>query len=308
MSNTAIFRLNMRVISVPIGLRDLPVAAMLAATLIAGSQQPSRAQEAPKPAMETAAQEVLLVDGATGTIQLSKNPDTPFPPASLAKMMTMEVVFEAVDSGKLLLSTEFPVSVHAWRTGGAPSRTSTMFADVRSTVSVENLIRGAIVHSANDACIVLAEGMAGSEEAFAETMNQRAAELGLKGSHFVNPTGLPAEGQHVTVRDLVALARHIRTAHPELYKTYAQPDFEWNKIFQRNRNPLLSMNIGADGMETGYTEASGYALLGVTERDGRVTYLAMSGLATSKDRSDEARRLLDWSDESFAIRDRKSVV
>ncbi|TFF27890.1 D-alanyl-D-alanine carboxypeptidase [Jiella endophytica] len=275
-------------------------ALLLATAQLGGASVAAAADEAP--AMETKAEEALLVDGETGTILLQKNPDKPFPPASLAKMMTMEVVFEAVDGGKLALDTEFPISVHAWRTGGAPSGTSTMFADVKSSVSVENLIRGAIVHSANDACIALAEGMAGSEEDFAATMNRRAAELGLTGSHFVNPTGLPADGQHVTVRDLVTLARHIRTAHPELYKIYAQPDFKWNNIFQRNRNPLLKMDIGADGMETGYTEASGYALLGVTSRNGRITYLALSGLATSKDRSEEARRLLDWSDESFAIR------
>ncbi len=263
---------------------------------------PANAQDAAKPAIETKAKEALLVDGETGTILLKKQPDAPFPPASLAKMMTMEVVFEAIASGELSLDTEFPISVHAWRTGGAPSGTSTMFADVKSSVSVENLIHGAIIQSANDACIALAEGMAGSEEAFAELMNRRAAELGLSGSHFVNPTGLPAEGQHVTASDLVALARHIRTAHPDLYAIYSKPNFTWNKIFQRNRNPLLGMDIGADGMETGYTEASGYALVGVTARDDRVSYLAISGLASSRERSEEARRLLDWADESFAIR------
>ena len=260
------------------------------------------AQDTAKPAIETTAKEALLVDGETGTILLKKQPDTPFPPASLAKMMTMEVVFEAIASGQLSLDTQFPISVDAWRTGGAPSGTSTMFADVKSSVSVANLVRGAIIQSANDACIALAEGIAGSQEAFAELMNRRAGELGLTGSHFVNPTGLPAEGQHVTVGDLVTLARHIRTAHPELYEIYSEPDFTWNKIFQRNRNPLLKMDVGADGMETGYTEASGYALLGVTKRGGRVSYLAISGLASSKERSEEARRLLDWADQSFAIR------
>lgn len=277
-------------------------AAFAAAVLFALVPAAATAQQPDKPAVETKAKEALVVDGETGTILLQKNPAAPFPPASLAKMMTMEVVFEAIASGELSLDTEFPISVHAWRTGGAPSGTSTMFADVKSSVSVENLIRGAIIHSANDACIALAEGMAGSEEAFAERMNRRAAELGLTDSHFVNPTGLPAEGQHVTVGDLVTLARHIRTAHPKLYEIYSEPAFTWNKIFQRNRNPLLAMKIGADGMETGYTEASGFALLGVTERNGRVTYLAMSGLASAKERSEEARRLLDWADQSFHIR------
>ncbi|MBO0662822.1 D-alanyl-D-alanine carboxypeptidase [Jiella sp. MQZ9-1] len=278
-------------------------AALVLALLVSAGMPRAFAQETPKSAMETAADEALLVDGKTGTILLQKNPDKPFPPASLAKMMTIEVVFEAVRSGRIALDTEFPISVHAWRTGGAPSGTSTMFAKVRSTVAVSDLIRGAIIQSANDACIALAEGIAGSEEAFAKLMNARAERLGLTNSHFVNATGLPAEGQHVTVRDLVILARHIRTTYPKLYAVYAEPNFTWNKIFQRNRNPLLKMDIGADGMETGYTEASGYALLGVTDRDDRVTYLAMSGLKSSRDRSQEARRLLDWAQESFKMRD-----
>lgn len=256
------------------------------------------AQDEPK-RIETDAEEALLVDGATGTILYSKDPDKPFPPASLAKMMTMEIVFDAVKSGRLSLDTEFPVSEHAWRTGGAPSRTSTMFAKLNSQVAVAALIRGTIVQSANDAAIVLAEGLAGSEPAFAEIMNTRAAQLGMTGSHFVNPTGLPAEGQKVTARDLVTLARHIRNTYPELYKIYAEPAFEWNKIFQRNRNPLLSMDLGADGMETGHTEASGFSLVGVTQASGRQTFLAMSGLDSEKDRSTEARKLLIHAREDF---------
>ena len=268
---------------------------ILTAGMFAG---PVHAQDEPK-RIETDAKEALLVDGTTGTILFSKNPDTPFPPASLAKMMTMDIVFDVVKSGKLRLETEFPVSEHAWRTGGAPSRTSTMFAKLNSQVPVEALIRGTIVQSANDAAIVLAEGIAGSEAAFAEIMNRRAGELGMTGSHFVNPTGLPADGQKVTARDLVVLARHIRDTYPELYKIYAEPAFEWNKIFQRNRNPLLSMDLGADGMETGYTEASGFALVGVTEASGRETFLAMSGLEKAKDRSAEARKLLIHAREDF---------
>ncbi len=269
--------------------------------LVAGmSAHPADAQDEPK-RIETNAKEVLLVDGATGTILFSKNPDTPFPPASLAKMMTMDIVFDAVRSGRLSLDSEFPVSEHAWRTGGAPSRTSTMFAKLNSQVPVAALIRGTIVQSANDAAIALAEGMAGSENAFAEIMNKRAAELGMTGSHFINPTGLPANGQKVTARDLVTLARHMRDTYPELYKIYAEPSFEWNKIFQRNRNPLLSMDLGADGMETGYTEASGFALVGVTEGAGRETFLAMSGLESAKDRSAEARKLLIHAREDFEI-------
>ncbi|HEY9056115.1 MAG TPA: D-alanyl-D-alanine carboxypeptidase family protein [Aurantimonas sp.] len=264
---------------------------------------PAVAQEpAAESRIETAAKQALLVDGETGTVLFQKAPDAPFPPASLAKMMTMEIVFAALRAGELRLDTEFSISEHAWRTGGAPSGSSTMFAKLNSRVPVEALIRGTIVQSANDAAIAIAEGMEGSEEAFAQRMNERARELGMTASRFVNPTGLPADGQEVTVRDLLTLARHIRATYPELYKIYAEPAFEWNGIFQRNRNPLLAMELGADGMGTGYTEASGYALVGVTQKRGRVTLLAMSGLETSKERAEEARRLLTWAEEAFEPR------
>ncbi|UIJ73689.1 D-alanyl-D-alanine carboxypeptidase family protein [Aurantimonas sp. HBX-1] len=275
------------------------LTALVAATVLVFPAPSVPAQEAAPPAVETTASEVLLVDGETGTILFQKNPAQPFPPASLAKIMTMEIVFAALRAGEISLDTTFPVSEHAWRTGGAPSGTSTMFAALNSQVPVADLIRGTIVQAANDAAIILAEGMEGSEAAFAERMNERAAELGLTNSHFVNPTGLPAEGQQVTVTDLVKLARHMRNTYPDLYAIYAEPSFEWNKIFQRNRNPLLSAGIGADGLATGYTEASGYALLGATEQDGRVTYLAMSGLESERERAAEAIKLLGWARDSF---------
>ena len=174
-----------------------------------------------------------------------------------------------------------------------------MFAAVKSSVTVDALLQGAIVQAANDACIVLAEGMAGSEDAFAQRMNRRAAEIGLTGSHFVNPTGLPAEGQSVTARDLVTLARHIETTYPEYYRLYSQPEFEWNKILQRNRNPLLRLDIGATGMGTGFTEASGYSLVGVTDHGGRKTFIALGGLASDAERAREAETLLKWASETF---------
>ncbi|NDV88667.1 D-alanyl-D-alanine carboxypeptidase [Aurantimonas aggregata] len=275
------------------------LSALAAATVLVFPASSVTAQEAAPPAVETAADEVLLVDGETGTILFQKNPAQPFPPASLAKIMTMEIVFAALRSGEISLETTFPVSEHAWRTGGAPSGTSTMFAALNSQVPVADLIRGTIVQAANDAAIILAEGMEGSEAAFAARMNERAAELGLTNSRFANPTGLPAEDQQVTVTDLVRLARHLRATYPELYAIYAEPSFEWNKIFQRNRNPLLSAGIGADGLGTGFTEASGYALLGVTEQDGRVTFLAMSGLESERERAAEATKLLRWASETF---------
>ena len=278
--------------------RTIFAALLLGVTTLCGLPSAAVTQSGDKPVASDAIQ-ALMVDGATGTVLFRKNPDAAFPPASLAKMMTMEIVFGAIEDGQIGLDTEYPISEHAWRTGGAPSRTSTMFAKLNSTVPVAALIRGTIVQSANDAAIALAEGLSGSEAAFAERMNQRAAELGMSGSHFVNPTGLPADGQEVTTRDLVKLARHIRNTYPELYKIYAEPAFEWNKIFQRNRNPLLSMDLGADGMETGYTEASGFALVGVTEAGGRETFLAMSGLESARQRSEEARKLLTYARDGF---------
>ncbi|KAB2683975.1 D-alanyl-D-alanine carboxypeptidase family protein [Brucella pseudintermedia] len=247
----------------------------------------------------TKAPQVLLVDDRSGTVLLSKNADLPIPPASLAKLMTAEVVFEALEKGLISLDTAYLVSENAWRTGGAPSGTSTMFARIKSSPTVADLLQGMIVQSANDGAIVLAEGLAGSEQAFAERMNDRARELGLAASRFANSTGLPAEGQRVSLQDLVKLAQHIRTAHPEYYKYYAQPAFTWNNIMQRNRNPLLRLDVGADGMGTGFTEASGFALVGSAEQNGRRLYLAMSGLASIKEREEEAKRLLQWGMTTF---------
>ena len=248
---------------------------------------------------ETKARQAFMIDAETGTVLYAKDADAPFPPASLAKLMTMEVVFDAIRSGKLSPDSEFTVSEHAWRTGGAPSRTSTMFAALNSSVRVEDLIQGVVVQSANDGCIVLAEGMAGSEANFARLMNERAAALGLKKSTFRNSTGLPAEGQAVTARELVSLAAHIWREYPEFYRYYSQADFTWNKIFQRNRNPLLALNIGADGLATGFTEASGFAIVGSAARDGRRVFIAMSGMESDKERAEEARRLIEWGMRAF---------
>ncbi|MFD2237773.1 D-alanyl-D-alanine carboxypeptidase family protein [Aureimonas populi] len=257
------------------------------------------------PAMETSAGQAILIDGETGAVLFEKNADQPFPPASLAKLMTAEVVFNALEAGSVLPSTEYRVSDHAWRTGGAPSRTSTMFAEVRSNVPVDSLLRGLIIQQANDACLILAEGLAGSEAAFVALMNERAGELGLAGSKFVNATGLPAEGQATTVRDVARLSRHLERAYPALYELYGEREFEWNRIRQRNRNPLLAMDIGATGLATGFAEGVGYAIAGAVEREGRTTYIALGGLESERMRSSEARRLLDWAQGAFS---RKTLV
>lgn len=253
---------------------------------------------------ETKAGQAILVDAGTGTLLFAKDADKLIPPASLAKLMTMEVVFHAIKTGEITLETTFKVSENAWRTGGAPSGTSTMFAELNSSIRVDDLIHGVIIQSANDGCIVLAEGMEGSEAKFAERMTKRARELGLETSVFKNSNGLPAEGQLVTVRELAKLAEHLWREYPEFYAIYSQRDFTWNGIFQRNRNPLLAMDIGADGLKTGFTDASGYAIVGSVQRDGRRLFAAMSGMATDKERGEEARKLLEWGLKAF---DRKEV-
>lgn len=250
-------------------------------------------------AYETKAKQAFLVDAASGTILFSKNPDEKIPPASLAKLMTMETVFHELGRGKVTLDQQFPVSEHAWRTGGAPSGSSTMFAKLKSTIRLEDLVRGVIIQSANDGAIVIAEGMAGSEEKFAERMNERATELGLKNSTFKNPTGLPANGQVSTVRDLVRLGEHIWRTYPQFYRIYSEREFAWNGITQRNRNPLLGADIGADGMKTGFTEESGYAIVGSVARGDTRLFLAMSGLTSEKERADEALKLLRWGLDGF---------
>ncbi len=248
---------------------------------------------------ETKAKTAFMIDAQTGTVLFEKDADTPIPPASLAKLMTTEIVFHAIKTGSRTMGDTFNVSENAWRTGGASSGGSTMFAKLGSVIPLQDLIRAVIIQSANDACIIIAEGFAGSEDSFATLMNDRAKELGLTKSIFKNSTGLPAVGQQVTMRELALLAKHIWQEYPELYKIFAEPDFTWNKILQRNRNPLLAMDIGADGMKTGFTEETGYAIVGSAQRNGMRVFVAMSGMASERERAEESRKLLDWGATAF---------
>ena len=248
---------------------------------------------------QTRAQQALLLDADTGTILFAKEADAKIPPASLAKIMTMEVVFNQLKNGKLSLQDKFFVSENAWRKGGTNSGGSTMFAKLNSEIPLEDLIRGVVVQSANDGSIIIAEGLGGSEAAFSNLMNQRARTIGLNNSNFVNSTGLPAENQYVSIRDLSKLAQHVITEYPNFYRYYSEPAFEWNNITQRNRNPLLRMNVGADGMKTGYTEASGYAIIGSAVRDGQRLITVLSGMESKKQRAEEARKILDWGFRAF---------
>jgi serine-type D-Ala-D-Ala carboxypeptidase (penicillin-binding protein 5/6) len=279
-----------------------PFIALLVALFFAAFVRvPAYAQDAPKPGgIETKAGQAYLIEASTGTVLLAKNERQSFAPASLAKLMTLEIVFQALTKGEIRPDTIYPVSEFAWRTGGAPSRTSTMFAAVKSQVPVADLVKGIAVQTANDGCLIVAEGMAGSEAKFVERMNARAAELGLKDSRFGNATGLPHPDNRSTLVDLVTLAQHLQRGYPELYKTFSLPEFEWNKILQRNRNPLLG--IGADGLGTGFTEGSGFAIITSIERNGRRLFLGLGGLATDKERTEEATRLINWGFDGFEMR------
>jgi len=247
----------------------------------------------------TPAKHALLLDADTGTVLYSKDPDVKIPPASLAKLMTMEVVFEQLKRGRLKLDDKFFISEDAWRRGGAGSGGSAMFAKLNSEIELESLIRGVIVQSGNDAAIAIAEGLAGSEAAFSGLMNQRARAIGLTGSHFTNSTGLPDEKQYVTLRDLAKLARHMIAEYPQYYRYYSEESFTWNKIKQSNRNPLLKMNIGADGFKTGFTEASGYAIVGTAKKNNQRLIAILSGMTSKKMRREETRKILDWGSRAF---------
>lgn len=271
----------------------------LAAILVTAVFMLSALQQAQAQIYSTPAEAALLMDAETGTVLFSKNPDTRIPPASLAKIMTMEVVFDQLKRGKLKLDDRFFVSENAWRNGGASSGGSTMFAKLNSEIRLEDLIRGVVIQSANDGSIIIAEGLAGSEQAFANLMNQRARQIGLDASNFTNSTGLPDPEQYVTIRDLAKLARYIIREYPNYYRYYREKDFEWNNIRQRNRNPLLASNIGADGMKTGYTEESGYGIVGTAKREGRRLVAVLSGMTSKSQRAEEARKILDWGFRAF---------
>lgn len=247
----------------------------------------------------TKAKQAYLIDARTGTVLFAKDENELIPPASLAKIMTMEVVFDALKRGEITLEDQYNVSEHAWRTGGAPSRTSTMFAELGSDISVEDLIRGAIVQSGNDSTIILAEGMEGSEEKFAQRMTDRARTIGLANSVFANPTGLPHPDAKVSMKELVHLAQHMFNTYPEYYAYYSEREFTWNRIRQLNRAPLLNAGIGVDGLKTGFTEASGYGIVSSIEQNGQRLFLAMSGMKDQKQRISETKKILEWGLRNF---------
>jgi D-alanyl-D-alanine carboxypeptidase (penicillin-binding protein 5/6) len=244
----------------------------------------------------------ILIDGQYGGVLFDRDADRLVFPASLAKLMTAEYVFHEIKEGRIKLTDEYMVSENAWRKGGAPSHGSTMFAALYSKVSVDDLLHGMIIQSANDACIVLAEGIAGNEAEFGNKLTQRAREIGLEKSVFTNSNGLPDPNEKVTTRELAMLARHIINTYPEFYPLFAQPDFTWNKIRQQNRNPLLGAMNGADGLKTGYTKEAGYNLVGSAVQNDLRLIVVVTGVNTAKERADEAKKALEWGFRNFEQR------
>lgn len=249
-------------------------------------------------AFQSDAPYAFLMDYDTGAVLYNKRGDERMPPASMSKLMTLAVVFEALKENRLSLEDEFTVSENAWRTGGAPSGTSAMFAPINSAVTVEQLVRGVAVQSGNDASIVLAEGLAGSEDAFARLMNDYAEKIGLKNSHFANSTGLPDPNHYMTPRDLAVLSRHVIQTYPEYYPYFSENEFKYRRHTFYNRNRLVRTGK-ADGLKTGYTEESGYGVVASAEKDGRRMIAVVNGLETRSARRNETIQLLSWGLNSF---------
>jgi D-alanyl-D-alanine carboxypeptidase (penicillin-binding protein 5/6) len=250
---------------------------------------------APAAALETSAREAVVLDYDTNTVLFEKNAREPMPPASMTKIMTAYIVFSRLEDGELSMDDEFVVSEKAWRKGG-----SKMFVEVGKEIEVENLLQGMIVQSGNDASIVLAEGIAGSEQAFADIMNEVGEKIGMPATNFENATGWPDPEHHTSALGLARLARRLIADFPQYYERfYSQLEFSWNGIRQYNRNPLLRRNMGVDGLKTGYTSNAGYGLTASAERDGRRVISVVNGLDTPDARERESARLLEWAFREF---------
>src|SRR6201996_4474896 len=245
----------------------------------------------------------ILTEASSGAVLFEKNADELRAPSSMMKLVTAEVVFHAIKQGDIKLTDEYRVSENAWRRGGAPAGGSTMFAALNSKIPVDDLLHGAIIQSGNDACIVLAEAIAGNERTFAaDFMTKRAREIGLPRSTFANSNGLPDPGNKMTVRELATLARHIIQTYPEFYKLFGEKEFTWNKIRQQNRNPLLNSLQSADGLKTGYTKEGGYGMVVSAVQDGTRLIVVVNGLEDPEDRATEAKKMLEWGYRNFETR------
>ncbi|WP_297583470.1 D-alanyl-D-alanine carboxypeptidase family protein [Roseibium sp.] len=249
----------------------------------------------------TKAPKAFLYEPSSGTILFSKAPDETFAPGSLTKVMTAATVFRLLKNGELTLDQTCKVSEHAWRTGGAPSRRSTMFAAIKSEIGIEDLLKGLLVHNANDAAIVLAECIDGSEDDFAARMTELAQDIGMKNSRFANPTGFEDKPSSTTVQDQAKLAEYILENHADYYELFSLPEFTWNKIFQRNKNPLLGEIRNLDGLGGGNDPNDGFSGLGSVDRNGRRVIAAVAGLTSDKHRLQTMKEVFSGAWEFFAI-------
>lgn len=280
----------------------LALALTAAALGIALFEPASGAAPDNKDGPKITAPHAILIDGENGSVLWERDADKLIFPASLGKLMTAEYVFHLIEERSVNIDDEYRVSENAWRKGGAPSHGSTMFAQLGSKVSVDNLLHGMIIQSANDACIVLAEAIAGNEAEFGRKLTERAREIGLAKSVFTNSNGLPDPGEQVTTRELALLARHIILNYPDFYKLFGEKEFTWNNIRQQNRNPLLAMLAGADGLKTGFTKEAGYGLVGSAVQDNLRLIVVINGAKTAKERADDAKKLLEWGFRNFEKR------
>ncbi|WP_429224080.1 D-alanyl-D-alanine carboxypeptidase family protein [Inquilinus ginsengisoli] len=246
--------------------------------------------------VDTIAKQAILIDTTTDTVLMEKAADERMPTSSMSKMMTAYLVYDALRDGRITLDTKFPVSKKAWQTGG-----SKMFVQINDTIRVEDLLRGLLIQSGNDAAVVLAEGLAGSETAFADRMNEMAKKLGMNASHFVTSNGLPDPEHYSTARDLAILAERMISDFPQYYRYDGEREFTWNKIKQGNRNPLLYRDMGVDGIKTGHTDSGGYGLTASGIRDDRRLILVVNGLPSMQSRADEGARLLEWGWSQFRL-------
>jgi D-alanyl-D-alanine carboxypeptidase (penicillin-binding protein 5/6) len=251
---------------------------------------------------DTDAPTAILIEASSGSVLFEKNADELRAPSSLMTLMTTEVVFRAIKQGDIKLTDQYMVSENAWRKGGAPAGGPTMFAAIHSRVPVDDLLRGAVIQNGNDACMILAEGISGSEKAFAEVMTKRARELGLTQSTFANSSGLPDPGNKMTVRELSRLARYVIQTYPDLYKLFGEREYTWNKIRQQNRNALLNSLEGADGLKSGYTKEGGYGMVGSAVQNGMRLIVVVNGVDDPDDRVTEAKKLLEWGFRNFEAR------
>jgi D-alanyl-D-alanine carboxypeptidase (penicillin-binding protein 5/6) len=244
----------------------------------------------------------ILIEASSGSVLFEKNADELRAPSSMMTLMTEEYVFHAIKQGDVKLTDEYQVSENAWRRGGAPAGGPTMFAAIHSRISLDDLLHGAIIQNGNDACMIVAEGIAGNEREFASMLTKRARELGLTRSTFANASGLPDPGNRMTVRELAKLARYIIQTYPDFYKLFNEREFTWNKIRQQNRNPLLNSLEGADGLKTGFTKEGGYGMVASAVQNGMRLIVVVNGLDDPDDRVSEAKKMLEWGFRNFEAR------